>query len=236
MLNTSLTPSRKWVQSGSVNHFPLVFLLGTEQFYLTLNYFIPAAFRGTKLWATHRRPYCPFFPYPITRWASSSLIALHSHCILFFNSYFREHEWGRGREREFQAGSMLTTKHDAGLNPMTPGSFFFVFFFVFFCFFFYFGLLFFKQIIQNGRKIGYLQKISNMYREEQIWWQKRLKYMLASQKHFSKSLILFSWILRMSKILLHLWSWEPNSTLNVSYQQFYTLQQRVPLQTYWMLL
>ena len=72
------------------------------------------------------------------------------------------------------------------------------------------------------KKVIYRKQYLHMYSEVQR--QKRLKYVLASQKQFSKSLVLLPWILRMSKILLHPRSWEPNSTLNVPYQQFYTLR------------
>lgn len=73
----------------------------------------------------------------------------------------------------------------------------------------------------------YRKQYLHMYSEVQ-----RLKCVLASQKQFSKSLVLFLWILRMSKILLHPRSWEPNSTLNVPYQQFYTLQLKENRRTY----
>lgn len=63
------------------------------------------------------------------------------------------------------------------------------------------------------------------------------RYKFRGRKDFSKCWHLGSsfqrpllYFLGMSKI--HLQSWEQNSALNVSYQQFYSLQQREHLQTY----
>ena len=62
-----------------------------------------------------------------------------------------------------------------------------------------------------------------MYAGTNLVTQETFKGMVESQK-FLKSLVLFSRTLETSKILLHPRSWEPGSTLNVPYQQFYTLQ------------
>lgn len=71
-----------------------------------------------------------------------------------------------------------------------------------------------------------------MYSGTNLVIEKTFKGMLESQKQFLKGLVLFSWTLETPKILLHPQSWEPGSTLNVPYQQFYTLQQGAHLQTY----